>query len=371
MDTIGAIPLASAVLMCDHERLMIESPMIIFALLLGIASLILGAAFSGTETAFYRVSKLRLKLDALAGDAIAKRFLWRANNPGFFIATLLVGNNATTYGASVAMVLFVGCVLPHANGIHVELTAALILTPIIFVWGEMFPKWLGLTIPNKMLRFFSPVIQIACWLFLPLTALLWGINRAVVVILKKSDDAISLSLGRRELSGVLAEGKNTGILSDTQRQLAEGIFACSDRLVNDYILPQSQLPTITTAMKPKDVLEIARKTHLLALPVYEPDANLENHDLPVGYVRTIDLEIAVRHQLDEQARQLSQLLQTELPLRSIVELSATHSLLTGLILLQTMQDSFGCVVDKRHRCLGFVSADQLRNVLLASSRNIP
>jgi hypothetical protein len=76
------------------------------------------------------------------------------------------------------------------------------------------------------------------------------------------------------------------------------------------------------------------------------------------------LEIAVRHQLDEQAQQLSLLLQTELPLRSMVELSFRHSLLTGMVLLQTMQNSFGCVVDEHRRCLGFISADQLRDVLL-------
>ena len=129
-------------------------------------------------------------------------------------------------------------------------------------------------------------------------------------------------------------------------------------------MPKSQLPTITTDMKPEDVLEIARKSQCLALPVYEPEDSPDNRNLPIGYVRTIDLEIAVRHQLDEQTRQLSQLLQTELPLRSIVELSVHHSLLTGLILLQTMRSSFGCVVDEHRRCLGLTNADQLRDVLL-------
>jgi CBS domain containing-hemolysin-like protein len=198
--------------------------------------------------------------------------------------------------------------------------------------------------------------------------MLWGINKIIASILKKSDDAISLTLGRRELSGVLTEGKETGILSDTQRRLAEGIFNCSDRLIKDYVLPQPMLPTITTAMRPEHVLEVARKSRHWAFPVYEPDANVEN-DLPIGYVRIIDLEIAVRHQLDEQTRQLSRLLQTELPLRSMLELSAKHSLLTGLILLQTMQDSFGCVVDEHRRCLGFINADQLRDVLLESHLN--
>ena len=344
-------------------------PIIFVALFLGITSLILGAAFSGTETAFYRVSKLRLKLDALGGDTTAKRFHWFANNPSFFIATLLVGNNTTTYGASAAMVLFVGCVFPYSEGISVELASTLILTPILFVWGEMFPKCLGLTIPNRVLRFFSPVILIACWLFLPLTIMLWGINKFLAFILKKPDDAISLSLGRRELSGVLTEGKETGLLSDTQRRLAEGIFNCSDRLIKDYALPQQQLPTITTVLKPEYVLDIARRGRHLALPVYEAD--VAHDDLPIGYVRIIDLEIAVRHQLDEQSRQLLQLLQTELPLRSLVELSAKHSLLTGLILLQTMQSSFGCVVDEDRRCLGLVSADQLTEVLLPPAESAP
>jgi len=340
---------------------------IVFAVSLGVASLVLGTAFSGTETAFYRVSKLRLKLDALDGDTTARRFLWFANNPGLLIATLLVGNNVTAYGASVAMVLFIGCVLPHVAGMVAELAATLLLTPILFVWGEMFPKWLSLNAPNKMLRFFSPIVLIAYWLFLPLTAILWGINKIIIIVLKKSNDTITMTLGRRELSGILVEGKDTGILSDTQRRLAEGIFNCSDRFIADCIVPQSQLPTITTAMKPEDVLKIVRQFHWLMLPVYEPDADPHGNDLPIGYVQTIDLEIAVRHQLNEQFRQLSQLLQTELPIRSMMELSAHHSLLTGLILLQTTRSSFGCVVNEHGRCLGFVSADQLRDVLLNGS----
>jgi CBS domain containing-hemolysin-like protein len=201
---------------------------------------------------------------------------------------------------------------------------------------------------------------------------LWGINTLIAVILGKSEKTITRSLGRRELSGILIEGKNTGILSDTQRRLAEGIFNCSDRLIRDYALSQStqsqsRLPIITTTMKPEYVLEIVRSSDWLTLPVYEPDSDPQCRDLPIGYVRTIDLEIAVRHQLDEQSRQLSQLLQTELPLRSMVELSARHSLLTGLILLQTMRSSFGCIVDENRRCLGFVNADQLRDVLLGKA----
>lgn len=344
--------------------------MIFFALGLGMASLMLSAIFSGTETAFYRASKLRLKLDALAGDVTAKRSIWFANNPGFFIATLLVGNNVANYGVSVAMVLFIGCMFPHHGGMVTEIAGTLILTPFLFVYGEMFPKYICLNTPNRMLRFLLPIVTIACRLFSPVTVLLWGINTITSRFFGNSQEKINLSLGRGELSGILIEGKNTGILSDTQRRLAEGIFNCSDRLLKDVAQLPAHFPAITREMKPESVLSIARKRRLLALPVYESDADRQAGDLPVGYVRVIDLEMAVRNLLDEPTRQLAQLLQTELPLRGTVELSAEHSLLTGLILLQTQRSAYGCVVNKHRRCLGFVSADQLRNILLNRQEDI-
>ena len=181
-------------------------PMIVFALLLGVASFALGMAFSATETAFYRVSKLRLKLDALDGNIVAKWFLWLTNNPGFFIATLLVGTNVTTYGTSMAAVLFIGHVFPSAAGFYLELAATLILAPILFVWGEMFPKNLSLNIPYRMLRLCSPVIAVSCWLFLPLTAILWGFDKILATILTQSGNTTTLTLGRRDLSSILVEG---------------------------------------------------------------------------------------------------------------------------------------------------------------------
>jgi hypothetical protein len=42
--------------------------------------------------------------------------------------------------------------------------------------------------------------------------------------------------------------------------------------------------------------------------------------------------------------------------------------LTGLIVLQTKRSSSGCVTDEHRRCLGFVSTDQLRDVLLTQER---
>lgn len=351
--------------------------MLLFALFLGLLGLMLSASFSGSETAFYRTPKLRIKLDAMEGDRIAHRLLRLVNNPSMFVATILVGNNVANYAVSTATVLGVGVLMPNAKGIAFEIGSTLLLAPFLFIYGEMFPKYLCLHAPNRMLRLLSPLILFFYRLFLPITALLWLLNRILAKLLGEAREMLDLTLGRQELTRVLDEGQETGILFDAQRRLADGVFDVSDRLIEEFALPRSHWPTVTTDMKPAGVLEIARKYDLIEMPVYESDTvppvmkrryrSAFEGAMPIGYVRTIDLEITVRNQLDEQSKQLLHLLQTELPIRSTVEIAGRHTLLTGMILLQTMQGSFACIVGEQRQCLGFIRSDQLRDILLGKT----
>jgi CBS domain containing-hemolysin-like protein len=269
----------------------------------------------------------------------------------------------------MAMVLFVGCVFSDSKGLLANIGSTFVLTLFLFVYGEMFPKHLCLQAPTKMLRLLSPVIISAFWLFLPVTAFLYLLNRVVSALFGKNNNLIRESLGRKELSGILDEGTKTGVLVDTQRRLADGIFQSSHLCISDIAAAPSSVPFVTADMKPDAVLDIMRQYNLTDLPVYDAGTHYPAHVLPTGFVRSIDLEIAARQQIDEQSRQLLQLLQTELPLRSTADIAGKHSLLTGLILLQTLHSGFGCVVDDRKHCIGFVNSDQICNALLRSETN--
>src|SRR5271166_3115552 len=86
--------------------------MIWIALGLGILGLFLSAFFSGSETGFYRATRLRLVLDAMAGDRIARGLLFLTNHPALFVATALVGNSVANYLISLAAVIAMGRVFP-------------------------------------------------------------------------------------------------------------------------------------------------------------------------------------------------------------------------------------------------------------------
>ncbi len=273
--------------------------MLFVASFLGLFGLLLSASFSGSETAFYRVPRLRLKLDALEGDPVARRLLRLINNPSSFVATILVGNNVANYAVSVATVLAVVALWPHSQGLAVEIGSTLLLAPLLFVYGEMFPKYLCLRAPHRMLRLLSPFILFFYHLFLPVTSLLWFVNKLLAWGLGESREMIELSLGRKELPRVLDEGQENGILFEAQRRLASGIFDVSDQRIGDWAVPPAQWPRITTDMKPAAVLEIARKHNLVELPVFDietkddyagttDDSAAPDHSaMPTGFVRAI------------------------------------------------------------------------------------
>ena len=71
------------------------------------AGLALSAFFSGAETGFYRVQRLRLVLDGMSGNWLASGLLALANRPSLYVATTLIGNNVANYMTSLAIVLSV------------------------------------------------------------------------------------------------------------------------------------------------------------------------------------------------------------------------------------------------------------------------
>ena len=62
---------------------------IVLLLLLGLA---LSAFFSGSETGFYRVTRVRLVMDAKSGRWLSRMLLWLANHSTVVVATVLIGN---------------------------------------------------------------------------------------------------------------------------------------------------------------------------------------------------------------------------------------------------------------------------------------
>ncbi|MGL6195124.1 MAG: CNNM domain-containing protein [Thermoguttaceae bacterium] len=350
----------------------------LFAIFLGFFSLALSAVSSGSETGFYRVPRIRLKLDAISGDYIARGLLWLANRPSFFVATILASNNLANYLISFSAVMFVQAFF-SSQGAYLEIVLTLLLAPVLFVYAEMFPKYLFLHAPNRLLRYCAPLIFVEVVLFLPITVFLWLTNRFFSLLLGRSHEVIRLSLARSELAKTLEEGEEAGVLRKIQRRLAEVVFSFANQQIRNFTVPLNNYPFITSSTRPKVALSLAHALKLNEMPVYEePYAGgllaMRQKLVPIGYVRTIDLELLAsgvdlsqlyngvdnsNNKPDNKVTETKNSREKNLPIRDFVEISGNYSVLTTMNLFETTDESLGIVLDANKNCIGAVTADRL------------
>jgi putative hemolysin len=312
------------------------------ALGLGIAGLFLSALFSGSETGFYRATRLRLVLDGMAGDRIARGLLFLTNHPALFVATALVGNSVANYMISLGAVIAMGLMFPMVPE-AAEIIASIVLAPIVLVYGELLPKNLYLQAPNRLLRRGGGMFLFFVVLFFPLAGLLWVLGRLLARMTRTSREPIRLVLAQRELRQILAEGHAAGILHPAQQSLAHGILAVSRKPLRQFLAPPGYMVQVRDEMGKQAVLRLAERNHAAVIPVADAKGQF------VGYVRVIDLRL---HAGDELA-----------PIIPLPEVQADGSHLAALMRLESTGDSLARAVNSRGETVGLVTLERLREPL--------
>ena len=319
-------------------------------LLLAAAGLFLSAFFSGSETGFYRVPRVRLMLDAMGGDVVSRGLLWLANHASIFVATALVGNNLANYITSLAIVMGTQVVLSGETYVA-ELLAPVILAPLLFVYGELFPKNLFLLAPNRLLRRGAPLFLVCVVLFLPVSVLLWTLDKWIRRFFRQSPEPVRLALARRELRRVIEEGHDVGILRPAQRHLAQGIFAVAKRPVVEFATPIGHFPRVRRDTPKQEILRLARRYRVAEIPVEEVYQSNDGRRL-IGYLRVVDLTLDEAEEVPEP--------------RPFLEIPHTEIHLAVLMQMQAAQQPIARVVDDNGRTIGIVTARRLAEPLFRS-----
>ncbi len=302
----------------------------------------LSAFFSGSETGFYRVTRVRLLLDGLGGDPMARILLWFTNQPAFFIATTLIGNNLANYFVSLSIVILTQQLF--GNGLlWVDMLAPIALSPFVFVYGELLPKSLYYRAPNLLLHRGGPLFVLFAVVFAPLSGLLWIFGRLLQSVIGNAPLRVRLALARGELQQVLAEGEEAGILRPAQRQLAQSLFSFASRPVIELSRPVARVATVERGAATADVMRIARRHRAPIIPVVD-----ERHQL-IGYVRIVDLSLSGAKTLEE--------------FRPLTTIPADETLIAALIGMQSSKDELAAVADQGGNTVALLYAEELTSRL--------
>ena len=138
-----------------------------------IVAIIFSAFFSGMEIAFVTSNKLRIELDRKQG-VFGSRFVGTfTNNPGQYIATMLIGNNIALVVYGLFFSRLFGPVLTPIIGsdLIVLIINTVISTAVILLVAEFLPKTAFIISPNFFLKLLSVPAMIFYYLFYPVSKL--------------------------------------------------------------------------------------------------------------------------------------------------------------------------------------------------------
>jgi CBS domain containing-hemolysin-like protein len=154
------------------------------SILVILLAMLFSAFFSGMEIAFIASNKLRIELDrkqGIFGSRIIKIF---TNNPGQYIATMLIGNNVALviYGLFFSGLLSPLLTPAFGSDILVLLFNTVISTGILLLFSEFLPKTVFILSPNFFLKTLSIPTLLFYWIFYPVSKITLGISDLIMKI---------------------------------------------------------------------------------------------------------------------------------------------------------------------------------------------
>ncbi len=318
--------------------------MIAAALILG--GVLLSAFFSGSETGFYRVTRVRLLLDAKAGSWLARGLMVLISRPALVVATVLIGNNLANYLVSLGLVLTSQSLLV---GVDESLRTMLpvLATPLLFIYGELLPKYMYFNAPYLLSMRGAPLMLICAVLFLPLSVLVMGLEWLLHRMLGNEPARSTFSLERQELQRVMLEGQEAGILQPIQHAIAQNLFTYGEKPVRQFAVPLRALPLVKITDSAEEIRAAARRAKQKYLGVLGQSGK----EL-IGCYRVAELLV-----MSESDRVFP------IP---VLRVSAEASAIHVLTQLQAQPSPVAQLVDQRGSTLGVVSRDRLISLLLPS-----
>jgi len=156
-----------------------------------LAAMVCSAFFSGMEIAFITANKLRIELDIKQGASGSGFIRTFTENPGQYIATMLIGNNIAlvVYGLFFSRFLTPFLTGIIGSDIVVLIVNTIISTGLILFVAEFLPKTIFKISPNFFLTTFSLPAIILYYLFYPVSRFtIAASNLLIRLFFGRSDD---------------------------------------------------------------------------------------------------------------------------------------------------------------------------------------
>lgn len=245
--------------------------------------LLLSAFFSGSETALFSLSKVRVRRLQHEGIRNSKLIAHLLNRPQRLIITILIGNMLVNILAScTASSLSIAFFGEKGLGISI-----IFMTLFILIFGEITPKVIAIRNSEKISLLVGPAINLFSTITFPLRWILNLIVNAITPIFSRRIKSDRQGLTEDELKAALEMGRREGVLNRKEEEMIKRVFRFGDKTAKDVIVPLRRIAAVDISTPLSTIRSIITKKELSRMPIFE-----NTLDNIVGILYAKDLFVA-------------------------------------------------------------------------------
>ncbi|MEN6306926.1 MAG: CNNM domain-containing protein [Anaerohalosphaeraceae bacterium] len=246
------------------------------ALLLFVALMFLCSAFfSGVETGVYRMSRFRLRLGTEQRWAFYRQLSEAVADGQGLILSLLLGNNLVNYLATSCMTWWLLSYLQDEN--LVEFYTTTIMTPSLFIFGEILPKSVFFYRADSLMRPLAPAIW-SVWRICTVSGVV-KLMRFLFKVFSRLfripvDTAAAVDITQRsQVRQIIQETRDEGLLTSLQKNMMQRLINIPEVSVGTVVVPMNKAEMAEVNSNRKALLAIVARCPHRRIPVYEKDRN--------------------------------------------------------------------------------------------------
>ncbi len=330
--------------------------MMLGAVLASLALIVVNGVFVATE--FGLLVSMRTRLEPLAAEGrIGARQALKAMSAlgpmlagtqlGITIASLVLGSVAEPAVGEVVERLGERIGLPR--GVVEVVAVALALAVVVFLHlliGEMVPKSIALTAPERTLMILVLPVAAFVWLFRPVVVVLNALARlGIRAFGVEPADELRTSHTAAELTAMIEESSEEGLLEGEELELVTRALALVERPTSDIMVPRDRIVAVDRRCSVEDAERAIESSGHSRLLVTADDL-----DHVVGFVHVKDLlEVPGAARSDRLS----------VSVRSHLVVDVDETLGDVLVAMQNRRIHVAVVIDDRDMTVGMVTLEDI------------
>ncbi|MFP3867511.1 MAG: hemolysin family protein [Desulfobacteraceae bacterium] len=236
--------------------------------------------FATSETSLFSLSplaRLKIKEKGRRSGQVIESLLSR---PQRLLTSIIIGNETVNILASVlATSLALNLWGPQGKWL-----ALLVIVPAMLLLGEIIPKSIALTYPERLARLVALPLSVIMPLLTPFRVVLLWLSRGLMTVLGCRPETQITLVQEDDFLRMVEESHEAGLIAPLEREFILNLMAFGDITVGKIMVPRTDIFSLSINLAAADLIQAIKRSRFSRVPIYG-----ENPEDILGILHAKDL----------------------------------------------------------------------------------